>query len=318
VWVGPATDLKPYAKRGWLQKAGDMNPAFKRRFFVLAGELLYYYRADTDRQPAGTILIQSAKIESVDKRRLHVLPQYCTRVFQILAANTAERDEWATELKWVAESRELAHHAESVQGVLGGGHTRPKYNTDWTLNADKQPKAVRRGRSGAGGWVCVGCAAASGGRAHPALPWQAVHGAGDEAGFFGSASPKARPATESRETNLSEASDDLLLQEARLALPLPTRPVQASHIGAQVRRRGARRSEMERASEIERAHSKSLSAMSHGSAFGTSRSSIEPWALNSQPSNTGLAPIVGSIPGSLAEATQPGMEEMSSPQHRAN
>jgi len=181
VWVGSPLDLKPFAKRGWLHKAGDVNPSFKKRFCVLAGDLLYYYRQvapqssppahappgaaalpsdparrrsvpplpcsqETDLQPAGTIHIQSAKIESVDKRRLHITPPQASRVYVVMASNTVERDEWLTELKWVSESRDMAHQNESVQGVLGGGHTKPKYNTDWTLNAEK-PKRVRAART---------------------------------------------------------------------------------------------------------------------------------------------------------------------------
>ena len=98
-WIGRPNDMEAHSKRGWLRKSGALSRALKDRLCVLIDHQLYYYRRETDTQPAGTIPVQSAKIEVVGLARLHLTARGSSRVFVFEAPSTAERDDWLTELK---------------------------------------------------------------------------------------------------------------------------------------------------------------------------------------------------------------------------
>lgn len=50
---------------GWLYKRGGLNPAFKRRFFVLRQSTLAYYDADDSKTPKGELALLGATCEAV-------------------------------------------------------------------------------------------------------------------------------------------------------------------------------------------------------------------------------------------------------------
>src|SRR4051794_20006695 len=55
------TDLE-----GYLLKRGEVNRAFQRRWFVLKGNLLFYYERKGDREPLGVIVLEGCAIEVAD------------------------------------------------------------------------------------------------------------------------------------------------------------------------------------------------------------------------------------------------------------
>jgi len=53
----------PPDKEGWLWKKGEVNKAFQRRYFVLKGNLLFYFERKVDREPIGVIILEGCTIE---------------------------------------------------------------------------------------------------------------------------------------------------------------------------------------------------------------------------------------------------------------
>lgn len=53
-------------KEGFLLKRGEVNRGFQRRWFVLKGNLLFYYEKRGDKEPAGVVILEGCTIEVAD------------------------------------------------------------------------------------------------------------------------------------------------------------------------------------------------------------------------------------------------------------
>ncbi|XP_059139515.1 sesquipedalian-1-like [Physella acuta] len=53
----------PADKEGYLHKKGELNKGFQRRWFVLKGNLLFYYEHKADLEPVGVIILEGCTIE---------------------------------------------------------------------------------------------------------------------------------------------------------------------------------------------------------------------------------------------------------------
>ncbi|KAH8404397.1 hypothetical protein KR222_010640 [Zaprionus bogoriensis] len=53
----------PYDMEGFLYKRGEVNRAFQRRYFVLKGNLLFYFDTRLEREPLGLIIVEGCTIE---------------------------------------------------------------------------------------------------------------------------------------------------------------------------------------------------------------------------------------------------------------
>jgi hypothetical protein len=49
----------PPEKEGWLWKRGEVNKSFQKRYFVLKGNLLFYFEKQNDKDPVGLIILVS-------------------------------------------------------------------------------------------------------------------------------------------------------------------------------------------------------------------------------------------------------------------
>lgn len=54
-------------KEGWLNKKGEVNKSFQKRWFVLKGNLLFYYEKKTDKEPAGVLIVEGCTIGTYHK-----------------------------------------------------------------------------------------------------------------------------------------------------------------------------------------------------------------------------------------------------------
>lgn len=52
----------PVDYEGYLMKRGDVNKSWQRRFFVLKGNLLFYFEKRGDREPIGVIILEGCTI----------------------------------------------------------------------------------------------------------------------------------------------------------------------------------------------------------------------------------------------------------------
>lgn len=87
----------PVDKEGYLQKKGDLNRDFQRRWFVLKGNLLFYFLKKQDREPQGVIVLEACSVQVSNYGR------YCfeisfdgtgTRVYILGADNNDELEFW--------------------------------------------------------------------------------------------------------------------------------------------------------------------------------------------------------------------------------
>ena len=49
---------------GWLWKRGEVNKNFQKRYFVLKGNLLFYFDKRFDKEPIGVIILEGWFVES--------------------------------------------------------------------------------------------------------------------------------------------------------------------------------------------------------------------------------------------------------------
>ncbi|XP_023022677.1 sesquipedalian-1-like [Leptinotarsa decemlineata] len=58
-----AVSATPVDKEGYLNKRGEVNKNFQRRYFLLKGNLLFYFDKKGDREPVGVIILEGCSIE---------------------------------------------------------------------------------------------------------------------------------------------------------------------------------------------------------------------------------------------------------------
>ncbi|XP_030555961.1 sesquipedalian-1 [Drosophila novamexicana] len=83
----------PFDMEGFLNKRGEINKAFQRRYFVLKGNLLFYFETRLDKEPLGLIIVEGCTIELSQESDAD---NYCFEIAfngnrtYILAADTQE------------------------------------------------------------------------------------------------------------------------------------------------------------------------------------------------------------------------------------
>lgn len=63
------TSRTPVDKEGWLWKRGEVNKSFQRRYFILRGNLLFYFEKKTDKEPVGVIILEGSTIELAEEEQ---------------------------------------------------------------------------------------------------------------------------------------------------------------------------------------------------------------------------------------------------------
>ncbi|XP_053313490.1 sesquipedalian-1 [Spea bombifrons] len=61
-----ATCSSPVDKSGHLLKKGERNTAYHKRWFVLKGNMLFYYESDESKEPVGVIILEGCRVELCD------------------------------------------------------------------------------------------------------------------------------------------------------------------------------------------------------------------------------------------------------------
>lgn len=87
----------PVDKEGYLQKKGDLNRDFQRRWFVLKGNLLFYFLKKQDKEPQGVIILEACSVQ------VSIHGRYCfeisfdgagTRLYILGADNDEQMQLW--------------------------------------------------------------------------------------------------------------------------------------------------------------------------------------------------------------------------------
>ena len=59
----------PTDKEGWLWKRGEVNKGFQKRYFVLKGNLLFYFDKKSDREPVGVVILEGCTVELAEEEQ---------------------------------------------------------------------------------------------------------------------------------------------------------------------------------------------------------------------------------------------------------
>lgn len=58
-----STSSAPIDKEGYLNKKGELNRGYQRRWFILKGNLLYYFERRSDKEPIGVVVLDNCHVE---------------------------------------------------------------------------------------------------------------------------------------------------------------------------------------------------------------------------------------------------------------
>lgn len=126
-----ATCDSPPDKTGFLFKKGERNTAYHRRWFVLKGNMLFYFEERDSREPIGVIVLEGCTVELCESAEefAFAIKFDCAkaRVYKMAAENQAAMESWVKALSRASFDymrlvvKELERQLEEIQEAAGGG-----------------------------------------------------------------------------------------------------------------------------------------------------------------------------------------------------
>ncbi|XP_068167266.1 sesquipedalian-1 [Antennarius striatus] len=126
-----ATCDSPPDKTGFLYKKGERNTAYHRRWFVLKGNMLFYFEERESREPIGVIVLEGCTVELCESTEefAFAIKFDCVkaRVYKLAADNQAAMESWVKALSRASFDymrlvvKELERQLEEIQDAVGGG-----------------------------------------------------------------------------------------------------------------------------------------------------------------------------------------------------
>jgi len=86
-------------KAGYLRKKGAKRRNWTRRWFVLRGSVLSYYKAETSEQPKGTIKLEMAVVATSQRKPFCFFVRTPQRILMMWPESRDERDGWIEAIK---------------------------------------------------------------------------------------------------------------------------------------------------------------------------------------------------------------------------
>jgi len=87
----------PIDKEGYLSKRGNLNQSYQRRWFILKGNLLFYFEKKRDKEPVGVIILEHCSVQASEHEK-HALEISFdgsgTRTYVLLADNESDMQAW--------------------------------------------------------------------------------------------------------------------------------------------------------------------------------------------------------------------------------
>ncbi|XP_017267582.1 sesquipedalian-1 isoform X2 [Kryptolebias marmoratus] len=131
-----ATCDTPPDKTGFLFKKGERNTAYHRRWFILKGNMLFYFEERDSREPIGVIVLEGCTVELCESAEefAFAIKFDCAkaRVYKMAAENHAAMESWVKALSRASFDymrlvvKELERQLEEIQEAAGGQQGRPK------------------------------------------------------------------------------------------------------------------------------------------------------------------------------------------------
>ncbi|XP_053726480.1 sesquipedalian-1 [Synchiropus splendidus] len=124
-----ATCDSPPDKTGFLFKKGERNTAYHRRWFVLKGNMLFYFEERDSREPIGVIVLEGCTVELCESAEefAFAIKFDCAkaRVFKMAAESQAAMESWVKALSRASFDymrlvvKELERQLEEIQQATG-------------------------------------------------------------------------------------------------------------------------------------------------------------------------------------------------------
>lgn len=97
-----ATCDAPVDRAGFLSKRGGRHAAYHRRWFVLRGNVLFYFEEPASREPAGVVILEGCTVELVEAAREFAFavrfPGARARTYVLAAESQAALEGWVKAL----------------------------------------------------------------------------------------------------------------------------------------------------------------------------------------------------------------------------
>ncbi|KAM9330900.1 sesquipedalian-1 [Gastrophryne carolinensis] len=97
-----ATCKSPVDKCGFLYKKGERNASYHRRWFVLKGNMLFYYDNEESKEPVGVIILEGCRVElceSTEEFAFAIKFGYAkSRAYILAADNHSTMESWVKAL----------------------------------------------------------------------------------------------------------------------------------------------------------------------------------------------------------------------------
>lgn len=148
-----ATCDSPPDKTGFLFKKGERNTAYHRRWFVLKGNMLFYFEERDSREPIGVIVLEGCTVELCESTEefAFAIKFDCAkaRVYKMAAENQAAMESWVKALSRASFDymrlvvKELERQLEEIQEAAGGGFVGAGVG-----NLQGRPKSSKRNHMG--------------------------------------------------------------------------------------------------------------------------------------------------------------------------
>ncbi|KAG5840265.1 hypothetical protein ANANG_G00186980, partial [Anguilla anguilla] len=126
-----ATCDSPPDKTGFLFKKGERNTAYHRRWFILKGNMLFYFEDRESREPIGVIVLEGCTVELCESAEEYAFAVRfdCARarVYKMAADSQAAMESWVKALSRASFDymrlvvRELERQLEELQDGAGAG-----------------------------------------------------------------------------------------------------------------------------------------------------------------------------------------------------
>uniref|UniRef100_U3K302 Sesquipedalian n=1 Tax=Ficedula albicollis TaxID=59894 RepID=U3K302_FICAL len=126
-----ATCDSPADNAGFLYKRGERHTAYHRRWFVLKGNMLFYFEERDSREPVGVIVLEGCNVELCDAAENYTFAIRFggtkSRTYVLAAENQAAMESWVKSLSRASFDymrlvvRELEKQLQEMSRGLAGG-----------------------------------------------------------------------------------------------------------------------------------------------------------------------------------------------------